>query len=488
MQKNTLLQGMRAADNFTRTENMAITHRSTLNDVLDFFYHAPARRGKDNTQLFSKAYAEDALLAIKALFYVRDIRGGGHVGERETFRQGLRYLHTYHRAVFNRLITLIPIYGRWDDILEFVDNPEVVEYVHYTLKNDLDTTFASDNESITQLAKWMPSSNTSSKNTRALARRWMQALHVTEAQYRRTLSRLRERIGIVERLMSAGDFSDIEYGKIPSRAAMRYRKAFSKRDADRYVAYLESVKRGESKINAATLYPYEIVGKYLNGLRYDDTLELQWVALPNYADTDDVAVVMADVSGSMSGRPLEVSISLAIYFAERNKGAFRNYFMTFSGKPALVQVTGNTLHEKVFNVNRANWQMNTNIQAAFNLILKTAIDNNVPESDMPKTLFIVSDMEFDMASSQRTNFAEIKAKFARSGYTMPKLVFWNVDSRNNQTPVTEKEEGVYLVSGFSAGVFKAALQAKATNPADMMVETLNDVRYEAISEVLANVS
>lgn len=265
---------------------------------------------------------------------------------------------------------------------------------------------------------------------------------------------------------------------------MLYRKAFSKRDADRYVAYLADVKSGKKKINAATVYPYEIVGKYLDGQGYDETLELQWKALPNYADSDDNALVMADVSGSMSqydGMPMKVAVSLAIYFAERNKGLFSKYFMTFSTRPELVKVIGNTLEEKVSNVSRANWDMSTNIQGAFDLILETATRNKIPAEEMPTTLFIISDMEFNSAGSS-TNFNVMRRKYLGYGYTMPRLVFWNVRSRNDQTPVTEKEEGVYLVSGASAGVFKAALKAQATNPYDMMIETLNDDRYDAIAE------
>jgi hypothetical protein len=385
--------------------------------------------------------------------------------------------------VFNALVPIVAEYGRWDDLVEFVDNRVVVRTIRQQLSEDIETAQFSDG-SVSLLGKWMPSINTSSKATVALAKRWVKALNMSEAVYRRGLSLLRKRINIVERLMSAGDFSAINYENVPSRAGMIYRKAFSKRDAARYVAYLESVKKGDKKINTATLYPYELVGKYLNGMREDETIELQWANLPNYADSDVNAIVMADVSGSMDGRPMEVSISLAIYFAERNQGAFHDYFMTFSGLPSLERVVGNTLYERVRNVGRANWSMNTNIQAAFDTILNTAKAKKVPASEMPRMLFIISDMEFDSPYIRGTNFDVIKRKYAAAGYELPTLVFWNVDSRNDQTPVTEREEGVFLVSGFSAGVFKAAINAKATNPMEMMLETLNDGRYALVDAVL----
>lgn len=477
---NKLLEGLVNAGNITYTENGAITFRSTLKDTLDYYYHAPAKRGMDNTQLFANAYAENAIIALRTLFYIRDVRGGSRIGERETFRQGLRYLAAHNTQLFEALVPLVPEYGRWDDILEFVDNAAVRNFVSLTL--DGDTYDLEIGDSVSLLAKYMPSANTSSKRTRQLAHKWIRALNMSESDYRRMLSALRNRIGIVERLMSAGRFSDIDYARVPSRAAMIYRKAFSKRDADRYVAYLAAVKTGKTKINAATLYPYELAGKYLNGMNYDETVELQWKALPNYADTDDNAIVMADVSISMSGDPLNVAVSLAIYFAERNRGAFANYFMTFSGRPSLEKVRGNNLYEKVQNVSNANWNMNTNFQAAFDLILTTAIRNNVPQSDMPKTLFVISDMQFDSAGNV-PNFVALQNKYRAAGYELPKLVFWNVRSRGLQTPVTKDQNGVYLVSGMSAGVFKAALNARAVTPEEMMLETIADTRYDAIEEV-----
>ena len=474
--KNTLLNGMQRVVNYTHTENGAVTHKSTLNPVLDFYNHAGARRGMDNTQLFADAYGYDPILALKAAFYLRDIRGGSNIGERETFRQILRYLYQYDRDMFNAIARFVPEYGRWDDILEFVDSDVIAQLVDDQLFADFNS-----ESTVSLLAKWMPSVETSSKNTVKLARKWAKRLDLRYDEYRRLMSYLRGKINIVERLMSAKEFGAIDYAKVPSKAGLKYRKAFGKRDTERYGKYLAAVKKGEKKINTSTLYPYEIVGKILSGYN-DDTLEVLWNNLPNYAG-DANALVMADVSGSMSGDPLNVAISLALYFAERNNGAFKNNFMTFSSSPDLVTIRGNTLRDKVFNINRANWSMSTNIQSAFDLILRTAISNRVPAKDMPAMLFIVSDMEFDSASPNRTNFNVIKSKYRVAGYEMPKLVFWNVRSRNNQTPVTEDENGTFLVSGLSAGIFKSALNTKATNPLDMMLEVLNVPRYAFLDEL-----
>ncbi len=476
---NSLLTGLRKVDNVGYTENGAISNVSTLNAVLDFFYHASARRGQDNTRLFSTAYGESKVDALKAAFYTRDIRGGQ--GERNTFSQVLKYLYESDRATFEKIVELVPVYGRWSDVLPFVDSITVQHMVVYQLISD------ATNDHPSLLAKWMPSENTSSKATVALAEKWIKVLDLTPRRYRLLLTSIRKKLKLVETLMSAGQFDQINYEHVPSRASLLLRKAFSKRDAERYVAYLESVKNGDKKINASTLYPYEIVEKYLGYHPLDATLELQWNALPNYIEANDEnAIVVADVSGSMSGTPLAVAISLAIYIAERNTGSFKDYFITFSAQPKLQKVNGSTLKDKVDNLKQANWDMNTNLQAVFELLLTTAVKARSPQSDMPKKIFIISDMQFDQAcrSNSKSNFDVIKRKFAASGYEMPTIVFWNVRDSSDDTPVTMDEKGAYLVSGCSASIFKSAINAHATNPMEMMMEVLNSDRYAAVEEAL----
>ena len=466
-----LLTLMREDTNFTRTENGALTHASTLSDSLDFFYHAPARRGQDNTKLFLKAFGEDRTLALKTLFYVRDVRGGQ--GERETFRQGLRELAKNFTEVFNKIVVHVPVYGRWDDVIEFVGNSTVQDIVKGQLNTDLHS-----EEGVSLLAKWMPSNNTSSKKTVALAYQWGKVLGWTPAEYRRKLSYLRGKIKLVETAMSQNDWSDISYGQIPSRAGMIYRDAFKRHDGFRYEEFINSVLKGEKTINAGTLYPYELIQKVSH--ENSGPIEALWRSLPNYANTDENALVVADVSGSMSGLPMAVCISLAIYIAERNKGVFKDKFITFSAQPTIQEVKGKTLYEKVQNLQRAQWDMNTNLQSVFNLLLHTATKNSLPAEQMPTKIFIVSDMEFDSCIQGGTNFSAIKQKYEAAGYALPTIIFWNVQSRNDQTPVTQDQRGVYLVSGCSPSIFEKAIQAKAITPLQLMLEILEGPRYSPI--------
>jgi len=474
---NTFTQGI---NNTTLTENGAITFKSTGSALLDLFYHGAAKRSTPNDviPLFVKAFDEDILTALKIAFYIRDVRGGQ--GEREVFRKVLRYLADNKTDVFNKIVPLVPKYGRWDDLISFVDNPVVVSLVQNQLSADVLTNKPS------LLAKWMPSENASAKATRALARKWCAALNLTVRNYRLLLVSLREKIKIVETLMSAHEWSKINYENVPSRASMIYRKAFKKHDGDRYTAYLEAVTAGEKKINASTLYPYDLVNKARAGI--DPTIEAQWSALPNYVEGNHSALVIVDVSGSMFGgtpQPVDVAVSLGLYIAERNTGAWHNLFMTFSDSPEFVKVTGKTLHDKVQNMSQATWTMNTNLQAAFNKILSHAEMFNVPAEDMPKYLFVVSDMEFDDCTDG-TNYMCLESQYKSAGYDLPKVVFWNVQSRNKQTQVTMNQKGVYLVSGCSPSIFRAAINAKAVTPLEMMLDVINVDRYLPVEKALDN--
>ncbi len=478
-----LISSIQKDTNYTLTENGALTHASSLNNVLDFFYHAPARRGMDNTQLFLSAFSEDRQTALRALFYTRDIRGGQ--GERETFRQGLRLLYKNFKDEFKTAIKHVPEYGRWDDILEFVDDENVQNMVKAQFAADFDA--LRSGKSVSLLAKWLPSANASSKQTKALARKWIRVFEVTEKDYRKALSALRARIDVLETKMSSNSWKAINYSTVPSKASLRYRTAFHKKDGERYTAFLEKAAKGEVKINSAALYPYELVEKYLGygyGASVDKTVEAQWKQLPNYADTDTNALVVCDVSGSMTGgkpQPIAVAISLAIYLAERNKGQFKDTFITFSENPQLQVIKGNTLYEKVNNLRSADWGMSTNLQGVFDLILTSAKRHKLSQADLPSKIFIVSDMEFNVACGRsHTNYEVIKAKFEACGYSLPEIVFWNVRSRNNQTPVTRDEEGTFLVSGCSPSIFKNAVNCKATTPEELMLEVLNGPRYEKI--------
>lgn len=458
--------------NKTLTENNALTYKSTTSKVLDLFSMGGAlrtREPKEIEKFVSQALAEDKLLAIKCLFYLRDIRGGQ--GERRTFREGLKILSNYNPEETKKILHLVPEYGRWDDLF-YLDNIEIDKIIKAQITLDIKA------ERPSLLAKWMPSENSNSEKTRELARKVRIYLGYSSKNYRKLLTQLRNKIKIVESQMSRNQWNKINYEFVPSKATMVYRDAFKKHDEVRYGKYLTSVEKGEKKINTKTLFPYEIVrqAKEENNV----TLELLWEKLPDYTRGDEKALVVADVSGSMMGLPINISVSLAMYFAERNKGVFQNKFITFSERPELQEVKGNNLNQKIRNLERAHWDGNTNLQAVFDLILDTAVKNKVKKADMPATIYIISDMEFDEATSSndRTNFEVIKDKYNEAGYTMPILVFWNVSSRQDNVAVTQNENGVVLVSGASPSTFKMAIQR--TTPYEFMLSVLNSKRYKPL--------
>lgn len=490
---NPLIQAIDSTPSLTLTENGAVTFDSTTSKVLDLFSRGAALRTRSDSEvssLFAEAYLENRVLALKCLFYIRDIRGGQ--GERKVFRICLKWLaENDFPTVYNNFEN-IGNYGRYDDILCLLDGShefEVAEFIKKVLAADIAA--VSVGRPISLLAKWLPSVNTSSPETRRLAKKLIRHIGCSDKEYRKTLSQLRAAINIVESKMCAKDWDSIDFSKVPSRATMLYKKAFRRHNEDRYDSWLESVEKGEAKINSSTLFPYDLVREAMNlsGYNADEasqsaikTLDLQWKNLPNYLEKNPHnGLVVADVSGSMNGLPIQVSISLAMYFAERNVGAFKDYFITFSGKPTLQKVVGNNIVEKVTNLNDAEWEMNTNIQAVFDLILNAAKRENVPAKDMPSVIYIISDMEFDdCCEGSRTNFEAIERKYAESGYTRPNICFWNVDSRNDQSPVTKSQNGTMLVSGCSPSIFKSVTEGANVTPYDFMLEVLNAERYNKV--------
>lgn len=476
---------MKHETNKTLTENGALTWKSTDSKVLDLFSMGGALRTRTPKEIedkISKALAEDKLLTIKCLFYLRDIRGGQ--GERRTFREAIKILSNYHPEDTAKLLKLIPEYGRWDDLF-YLDNIEIDGIILNQIKEDLSS------ETPSLLAKWMPSENASSKKTKELARKVRKYLGYSSKDYRKMLTILREKINILETQMSSNNWDKIEYSKITSKASMLYKKAFYRHDESGYGEYLSRVEEGKETINASTLFPYEIVRQARK--ENSKTLDLLWKNLPDYTRNNEAAIVVADVSGSMVGTPMDVSVSLAMYFAEKNKGIFHNKFITFSERPELQEISGSNLNQKIRNLENAHWDMNTNIQAVFDLLLNTAVKNSAPESEMPKTIYIISDMEFDRANSSgdnwysdrttnNTNFEVIKEKYSKAGYEMPNIVFWNVDSRQDNVPVEQNEKGVALVSGCSPTIFKMAV--KRATPHEFMVEALNSERYKKIEDAL----
>ena len=465
------------------TENMDKSYKSSGSYLLDFFALAGAVRSRteqDILSIFYRAYSEDTLKALKLLFYFRDVRGGQ--GERRTFRIITKDLAKNYPEILRKNVRLFSEYGRWDDLVVLLDTPnlnkdlflEVIDVISKQLDKD-----KLSKNGCSLLAKWLPSENTSSKTTIGLGAKVRTGLGLSPRVYRKMLSELRAKIKIVEAQMSAKHWTEIEYPRVPSKAGMLYRKAFSKHDADRYVAYINAVKEGKVKINAGTLYPYELYDKAQEG--NNDTIEALWKALPDYTRGEN-ALVMADVSGSMEGRPMSVSVSLAIYFAEHNKGSFGGYYMTFSEHPKLMKVPENTtLHAKINMIEETDVGYNTDLNKALMTILNTAVKNKVSQEDLPKRLYVISDMQFDCGSIsgiEESTFKRAEAEFKTAGYKMPQVVFWQVDARHTQVPAM-KYDNVVLCSGASPVLFKQIMENKSAE--DVMNDIINSVRYAVIS-------
>ena len=488
------------------TENGAFAYDSAAQGaLLDLFAQIGALRTRTERDIelkFAAAFNEDKLLATKMLFYCGDIREGG-LGERRTFRICLRWLAENHPEIVVKNIQLIPHFNRWDSLFVLVGTecePIMWELIAETLLTDYKAMKASNatkHVPVSLLAKWMPSENTSSAKTRALAAKAIRALKLTPRTYRKMLSALRKHINVTERLMSAGEWGLIDYAKVPSYAMHNYGSAFAKHDYERFDAYLKSVNKGETKINAGVLYPYDLVEKYLNPRGYDSSycgdcrvstktdavVEAQWKALPNYINEGLNIVAMADVSGSMTGRPMASSIGLAIYLAQHNVGAYRNQYMTFTNDPHFINLReGCSLLEAVQKTASAGVGYSTNLMKGMQEILRVAIANRVPKNEMPKALLVLSDMEIDpyFRPGARFDFMDaLEAKFRAAGYECPKLIMWNINARND-TFLSNRED-VVLVSGQSASTFKNLVRAlNGMTAYEYMVSILNDKAYSKV--------
>ena len=463
----------------TLTENGGRALSTTGDKLLNLFAVLGALRSRptDVIDKFDAAFRENADLATKMVFYGRDVRGG--LGERAVGRLMLRELALLYPEVVVANLKNIVEFGRWDDLFVLFDTPcenAMIEFVSKQLKSDNICRINYKNVSL--LAKWMPSINASSKNTVALAHRLAKALNMKPSMYRKLLSALRKHIDVTEVKMSANKWTDIDYKAVPSNAMANYGSAFARHDYEGFNRYMDAVKSGDTKINAATLYPYNVIEALERSSR--DVAEAQWKALPNYVEGDNNFLVMADVSGSMMGRPMHTSVGLAIYFAERNHGAFANKFMTFTDVPRIVDVTGNTLLEKYRSVTE-HVGFNTNLEAAFNAILSTAVRTKCPQEDLPKALIIISDMEIDRWDGGSLTFTEeMRKRFADAGYEMPKLVYWNVDSRKDTFLASKNDPNAILVSGQSASTFKNLIKGIDLSAFEIMEQTLNDPRYDCV--------
>ena len=508
---NKFISGLQDVSNFTRTENGAVTHKTTKSDLLDMFAMGAAyrtRSDEDVILMFQKAYKENPVYALKCLFYIRDVRGGQ--GERRFFRTCMKWLVQYDRDAAMRNLKHIPEFGRWDDLYVFVGTA-LEKNAFAFMKEQLALDVTCKTPSL--LAKWLKSENTSSQKSRELANKTRAAFGMNHKQYRKTLSVLRERINIVERLMSENRWDEIEFDKIPSRAGMIYKNAFARHDIERMKkdpavqSYADFAKDTTKKVNAKALYPYECVAEAMkimgygggwysgrrSGVAMDDTNRLMvnkyWDNLADYfngATFNGMAVV--DTSGSMCGSeasaPINVAISLGMYCGMKAKGPYANHFITFSSSPTFVEIEGVDFCDKVQRMSGADWGGTTNVEAAFDLMLKVACENHLSQSEIPENLIIISDMEFNhcvtsntYGGTNETLFETMAKKWRAHGYDLPKLTFWNVQARQNNIPM--RDDGyVSYVSGMSPVIFEQVM--KGLTAWDLMMDKLDSDRYACI--------
>lgn len=483
-----MLDYLKNETNRTLTENGAATYRTSCSDCLDLFATIGALRFSDESIIinrFMKAYTENPDLAMKILFFARDVRGG--LGERRVFRIILDWLaHNEKISVFKN-VAYIPEYGRYDDLLVLLDSDcesIVVAIVKSQLANDIEA--MKNQKEISLLAKWLPSVNASNKETVRNAKKLCRMLGMNEAEYRKTLSALRAYLKIIENNLRERDYT-FDYSKVPSKAMHKYINAFYRNDNDRYSRYIESVERGEAKINISTLTPYDIIAPFFSGNVSDKkrkSIDVEWRNLEDFTNNEN-ALAVVDGSASMywsDAVPAKVALSLGIYFAEHNKGEFHNHFITFSENPQLVEIKGEDIFDKVNYCHSYNECADTNIQKTFEVILNAAVKNNVPQEEMPSRLYIISDMEFNHCTvdADMTNFEYAKSLFEQNGYKLPEVIFWYVDSRNTQQPVKQNEQGVALVSGCTPRLF-SMITSGDLSPYNCMMEIIGNDRYQKIT-------
>ena len=499
---NTFMNTLENKFNYKFTENGALAHRSTGSKVYDMFAFGGAYRNRsieDCILLFKSAYEEDPDLALKCLFYLRDCRGGQ--GERRFFRICYKWLAENDPLAALKNLTYVSEFGRWDDLFVLLDTQlevDICELVKSQLTLDMQD--AVNHKAISLRGKWMPSENAHNKTTIANAKMIRKYLKMTSKQYRLMLSKLREHLKVLEKLMSANRWDEIQFDKIPSKAGLVYRNAFARRDiiAEKYETF---AKDKNTKVNAKTLYPYEIVEKVINNTyRYGRDInfagtETERAMLNKYWDNQidylngesPSMLCVVDTSGSMYGRPMDVAISLSLYCAERMTGPFAGQYISFSSRPQLIKTEGIDFVDKVQRIYRTNLCDNTNLEAVFDLLLKTALNSKVRQEDIPRTIVVISDMEIDSGTwvrgtrcwsknSAATEMEKIRMKWEHFGLKMPKLVYWNVCSRHDT--ILDSGSNVTFVSGCSPVIFEQVLTGKTGF--DLMLDVLLKDRYKVI--------
>lgn len=463
--QSTLVNATRQHD--AKTANGAVTHSTSLNSILDLYFIAGASRKMSEesiTKMFVASLAENTLLTMKLLFWARDIREGA--GERRFFNICLKYLKNSKPELLMKNAHLISEYGRWDDILELI----TINSNDDLTKMSLDLISDGLKSKNGLLSKWLPRKGD-------LANFLRKSFKQTPKEYRKTLVELSNTI---EQKMCSNDWTAIDYSHVPSISMNKYRTAFYRKDGERFKSFIEAVTKGEVKINASVIYPHQLYQAWHRKGQDAKAIEAQWYAMPNYLKGSTQRILpVCDVSSSMfSDVAIDMSVSLGLYISERNEGIFKDAFITFAERPQMVYLKG-TFVEKLVQLRNSPWGGSTNIQATFEMILEKAVTHKLSENDMPTTLLIISDMEFNSAG-KKTNLEAIRKQFEKSGYTMPNLVFWNVRAREKNVPANAHDKGVGLVSGASPNTIEAVLQGDSFTPVGLMLKKLNSDRYKNI--------
>jgi hypothetical protein len=459
------------------TENGCKTYATSNDPQVDLFFKIGSARQLDLSADFSNALDANMTEALRVLFWSRDVRGGA--GERSTFRKlAGAALARLNQDQAEKFLELVPEYGRWDDLLEISYQSPETRTLGYQVF------LAGVLRGNGLAAKWAPRKG----GTAAILARM---IGVTPRNWRKLVV---ANTTVVETQMCAKQWNEINFSHVPSLAHTRYTKAFFRNAKDSYIAYKNKlVAKDESvKINTSAVFPYNIVHSIRSGESTSvEVLNEMWNQLPNYVGDANI-LPMVDVSGSMDTKvsgsvtAMDVAISLGLYLADKNTGRFAGEFMTFSGSPEFVKVTGRTLRDKVSNMSKAHWAMNTNLQAAFDKLLAVAVSAKLPADEMPAAIMIMSDMQFDACGGKsfgKTAFDMIRQTYANAGYTAPAVVFWNINARGD-VPVKVHDSGVGLVSGFSPAIMTSILACPEVTPRNVMLSAINSDRYDPIDQIL----
>ena len=500
----------KSEDNLSFTENGALGYKSHYEELTTLNFMIPTLRRIDTegaNKIMFPAYFEDPSVFCRWLFFLRDCRGG--IGEKNAFKKMFIALSNKKEKLAKRFVEFIPEFGSWKDVVDiYFDYTLKSQVVRDELRHLICDRFSTDLEivsgqsdkkfqgqDISLLAKWLPSVNAGNKSRNEALQLCKEVLLISPADYRKSVAQMRRYLEVLEQKLCAREFDAVEYDKIPSIAGLRYKNTFIRHDEKRYKEFISSVAKGEKKINVSQVQPQDIYSKYKYNFYVDDAFEEMWKALPKKVKDSDSTLVICDGSGSMlssiSGSicALDVSNSLAIYFSEQLKGEFKDKFITFSSQPQLIDLSEcKTLYDKISVMESHYDCSNTNLYKTFRLILNTAIEHSLKQEELPKNLLIISDMEFDWIATdndQKILFDKIGEEFAKAGYDLPKLIFWNVNSRTNIIPILENKNGVILVSGYSTAICDTVCSIE-NDPYQAILRAVNVERYDAIEQAYNN--